>query len=70
MTGDHGLDQGDVTDPAAAIRRHARGIMAALTAIDLANPDAEPVTRQCRAIIDTLLISLAELSYFTGRTGR
>lgn len=61
MTGDHGLDQGDGIDPAAAIRRYCRSIGAALTVIDQANDSAYVVTDRMRATVETLIIDLGEL---------
>jgi len=58
-------DQAGAADPVELIRRHCRSITNALRVVDLEHPDAGAVTRQCAAILDTLLISVGELRYFT-----
>jgi hypothetical protein len=67
-TGQPGSDSEDqiaATDPVELIRRHCRSITNALRVVDLEHPGAGPVTRQCAAILDTLLVSVSELRHFT-----
>ena len=51
-------------DPLEVIKRHARAIMLALTAVDLARPDCEPLTRQARAGIDIVLLAISEIGQY------
>ena len=54
-------DQDQAADPLEVIGRHCRAIMLALTAVDLARPDCEPITRQARAGIEVVLVAVSEI---------